>query len=811
MKKIIITSCIIALFCSMAFSQQLTQTVRGTIVDTDSQLPLIGVSVSVIGANPFNGASTNVNGDFLLENVLVGRITLRLSYVGYESKVIPDIEVNSGKEKVLNLALRESVIQMNEVVIKAYKNKGQAINDMSLISTRSISAEESKRYAGGLDDPSKILSNFAGVTASQNGGNDIIVRGNSPKYVQWRLDGVEISNPTHFADQNAVSGGVSALNNSLLTTSDFSTGAFSPEYGDVLSGVYDVKLRTGNNQKYETSLGVGIQGTDLTVEGPFKKGYGGSFLVNYRYSTISLLNNLGVIKLDGVLNYQDGAFKVVLPTKKTGTFSLFGLGGLSDGSLKDVKADKIAIPGNETIAADITEDYEKDNYLSNLGLNHTIGINNRSFIKTTLSYSSTGIKENVFKIKTTKIENNQGEFLRDSVGNRELTYQSKIKNSVYRGAITYNNKLDAKNTLQIGTKYSQFGYDYKLSNVQDNSSSMFTLADFNENISTLNNYISWKHRFNENITMVAGFHNMNVLYNKKSTIEPRIAFNWQINSTSSFNAGYGKHSSMESVHNYFAKVKQPNGSVIEPNKNLDLLKADHFVMGYEKRFGENTRLKLEAYYQHLYNLPVENNDTSYYATINEGTDFRYVELVNKGTGKNYGVELTLERFFSKSYYYLINASIYDSKYKSLEGVERNTKYNGNYLVNILIGKEFDQLGKKNNQTFNLNAKVFFGGGQRYIPLLRDALGNLAVDPAHNKYWDYSKAYDQKFGDIYKVTLSGSYKWNKQKVTHELFINLDNMTNAKAKLSEFYDEKIPGKIGYVTQYELFPNLMYRLYF
>jgi hypothetical protein len=304
---------------------------------------------------------------------------------------------------------------------------------------------------------------------------------------------------------------------------------------------------------------------------------------------------------------------------------------------------------------------------------------------------------------------------------------------------------------------------------------------------------------------------MNVLYNKKSTIEPRIALNWQINRTSSLSAGYGKHSTMESVHNYFARVKQPDGSITEPNKNLDLLKADHFVMSYEKRFGENIRVKLEAYYQNLYNLPVENNDTSYYATINEGTDFRYVELVNKGTGKNYGVELTLERLFSKGYYYLINASIYNSKYKSLEGVERNTAYNNNYLANILFGKEFANRGKKQNQTLNLNAKVFFGGGKRYIPLLTDAQGNLAVDAANNKFWDYKKAYDKKFEDIYQVNLSASYKWNKPKVTHELFITLDNITNNRAKLSEYYDEKVPGKIGYVTQFEMFPNLMYRLYF
>ena len=811
MKKIIYTTLIIAMFTTVVFSQQLTQTVRPTIIDIDSKVPLIGATVKIVGSEPLIGTTTNANGEFRLGKVVVGRITLQISYMGYETKTIPDIEVNSGKEKVLNLTMQESVLELNEVVIKATKNKGEAINQMSLISTRSISAAETKRYAGGLDDPSKILSNFAGVTASLNGGNDIIVRGNSPKYIHWRLDGVEITNPTHFADQNSVSGGVSALNNSLLTASDFSTGGFSPEYGDVLSGVYDVKLRTGNNQKYETSLGVGVQGTDLTLEGPFKKGHGGSFLINYRYSTISLLNNLGVIKLDGVLNYQDGAFKVVLPTKKTGTFSFFGLAGLSGGSLKDVKADNIAIPGNETITSDITEDYDKDNYLSNYGMNHTISINDKSFIKTTLSYSTSGIKEDVFKIKTTKLTNSRGEFLRDSVGNRDLNYQSRIKNSVYRGAITYNNKLNAKNTIQIGTKYALHGYDYKLSGVHGNSTDMSAMADFNENISTLNNFISWKHRFNENITIVAGFHNMNVIYNKKSTIEPRIAINWQINSTSSFSAGYGKHSTMESVHNYFARVKQSDGSVTEPNKNLDLLKADHFIMGYEKRFGENLRVKLEAYYQNLYNLPVENNDTSYYATINEGTDFRYVELVNKGTGKNYGVELTLERFFSKGYYYLINASLYNSKYKTLEGIERNSKYNGNYLANILIGKEFANRGKKKNQTLNLNAKVFFGGGQRYIPLLTDSQGNLAVDPANNKFWDYKKAYDKKFEDIYQVNLSMSYKWNKPKVTHELFITLNNITNNKVKLSEYYDEKIPGKIGYVTQFQLFPNLMYRLYF
>jgi hypothetical protein len=268
---------------------------------------------------------------------------------------------------------------------------------------------------------------------------------------------------------------------------------------------------------------------------------------------------------------------------------------------------------------------------------------------------------------------------------------------------------------------------------------------------------------------------------------------------------------MERIHNYFTKIQAPDGSVSEPNKNLDLLKADHYVLGYDQSLTSNLRVKAELYYQHLYNLPVENNITSYYSTINEGSDYKYVPLVNKGTGKNYGIEVTIERFFNNHYYFLLNSTLFDSKYKSLEGIERNTKFNSNYLVNLLCGKEFDKLGKKQNRTLTLNAKLFCSGGQRYIPLLRDAKGNLAVDPANNKFWDYSKAYNDKLDFLYHLDLSFSYKINGRKATHEFFLDLPNVTNHQGIMSEYYDASKPCKIGYITQMAFLPNLMYRVYF
>ena len=811
MKKLFSTTLAIALFAIQAFSQNLTQTVRGTIVDVDSKLPLIGATLVILGTDPLIGTATDVNGEFRLEKILIGRIAVKISYLGYETKTISDIVVNSGKEVVLDLSMQESVVKMDEVVVKAYKNKGEAINDMSQLSLHSITLEETKRFTGGMDDPARVVSSFAGVASTPDGSSDIIVRGNSPKYMQWRLDGAEIPSPYHMDDQNSSFGALTALNNNLLATSDFYTGAFSSEYGDVISCVYDVKLRSGNNEKFEATGGIGLMGTELTLEGPFKKGYAGSYLFNYRYSTISLIKDLGLVDVPGVVNYQDATFKVVLPTKRTGTFSFNGLGGLSGVSMENMGPTGLETPGRTKTNALTSKDFYKANYLANLGMNHILSLNKNSSVKTSLNYSGTGINDDIYETDTIKTYNTGGELLEDYISPRMHMIQSRIVNSAIRGAITYNNKINTKNKIQIGTKYTLHNFNYNQNIYSNEEASVINITDFRINLSTINNFISWKHSFNEKIIIVAGLHNMNILSNNKSTLEPRLSVIWNINKINSVHAGYGMHSTTESVHNYFTKIPQDDGSYIEPNKNLGLLKAHHYVLGYEKRFTENLVGKIEVYYQSLYNLPVENNDTSYYTTINEGIDYKYVELVNKGSGKNYGVEISIERFFDNNFYFLLNSSLFDSKYKSLEGIWRNTRYNNKYIVNILFGKEFKNLGKKQNQTLALNTKIFFEGGQRYIPLIRDAQGNVAVEPENDRYFDFSKAYNDKLDNIFLLNLSASYKFNRPRATHEIFLDLMNLTNSQARMAEYYDVSKPGKVGYSTQFGFFPNLMYRIYF
>src|SRR5688572_22375186 len=183
----IILVLLLALQSSFAFSQQISQTVRGHIVDQDSQAPLVGATVVVVGSNPLIGSVADTDGNFRLTNVPIGRITLKVTFIGYEDRIIPNLLIGSAKEEVLNITLAESVNTLEEITINAEKAKGEVLNEMAVVSAHTFSVEETQRFAGSFDDPARMVSAFAGVAGNVEGNNDIIVRGNSPKGILWRL------------------------------------------------------------------------------------------------------------------------------------------------------------------------------------------------------------------------------------------------------------------------------------------------------------------------------------------------------------------------------------------------------------------------------------------------------------------------------------------------------------------------------------------------------------------------------------------------------------------------------------------------
>ena len=762
-------------------AQELTQSVRGRITDVDSEIPAIGASVVVVGSDPFNGAATDVDGYFKLTKVPVGRITIEVSYLGYEKKTISNVIVNSGKEVFLNIAITESVNNLDEFVISGNSKKDEPLNEMALISSKQFSTEETKRYAGSLGDPARMAGNFAGASNSADGNNDIVVRGNSPRGILWQMEGIEIPNPNHFAAEGASGGAINALNSNLLANSEFLTGAFAPEYGNATSGVFDVKLRQGNNEKREYTFGLGMFGTDFTVEGPFKKGGKASYLANYRYSSLALLEDVGIVDFDGgTPKYQDASFNFYLPTNKAGIFKIFGFGGLSNINTEVAFSDK-----NDSIV----ETMDLKNHVGFGAIAHSYIFNERTYIKSNISLSSTGNDIVIDK----------------RISDSDYLLDANVSMAKYniKSATTLHKKLNAKNKISAGIIYTNLFYDLNLQDRKLNNQLEQTYG-VKESSSYQQLHGTWKHRFNEKLTLVSGLHILSFSLNNKYSIEPRVGLSYKVKNNQTLTAGFGVHSKIESLLDYTTNITDVNGVTTQPNRDLKLPKANHYILGYDFQFSENAHIKTEVYYQYLYDVPVENDPTSNYSTINQKEWSANKVLVSEGEGRNFGLELTLERFFSQGFYYLATASIFESQYKTLAGNWEQTRYNGNINANLLIGKEFKVGSAKKNKLIMISLKGGFQGANRSNPI------DLEASIASGEEQLLSDNFKEKQDDIVFLNFSAGYKVNRKKATHEIKLEVLNATNNNATVSNYYSDS-QKSIESLYQWPLLPNISYTINF
>ena len=322
---------IISLFVfSLSQAQTLTQTVKGRVLDAETGGPLLGANVILLNVAPPKGAITDEQGYFRVEGVPVGRASFQFTFLGYEDFVVSEILVGSAKEVELTIRLTEALNQLQEVVLVAPTDNISPNNKLATVSARSFSVEETKRFPASVSDPGRMALSFAGVTNSDDTSNEIIIRGNAPNQLLWRIEGIEVPEPNHFSEEGYSPGNVSLISSNMLGKSDFFTGAFPATYGNALSGVFDINLRNGNNEKGEYAFQFGVLGTDLTAEGPFSKGYKGSYLINYRYSTIAILNNIVDVTPGSTPTYQDVSLKMNFPLGNATNLSLWGIGGISD-------------------------------------------------------------------------------------------------------------------------------------------------------------------------------------------------------------------------------------------------------------------------------------------------------------------------------------------------------------------------------------------------------------------------------------------------------------------------------------------------
>ncbi len=782
--------------CSVAilFAQDYTQTIRGTVTDQDTKQPLIGANVVVVDAESFTGTTTDVEGDFRLEAIPVGRVSLRFSFIGYKPVVLQNLDLTTGKELILEVEMSESVNQLNEVVVTAGEGGNRVLNEMTTVSARSFSVEESQRFAGARNDVSRMASNFAGVNTANDAVNDIVVRGNSPLGVLWRLEGIDIFNPNHFGAAGVTGGPVSMLNNNTLANSDFLTGAFPAMYGNATSGVFDLQMRSGNNEQHEFMGQVGFNGFEFGAEGPINREKGSSYLVNYRYSVLGLMDEIGLNPGTGVgvPRYQDLSLHLDFPDTKIGHLSVFAIGGQNSIDFKNsgTPVDEL----EDDFYTDGDEDLYNSNYMGVAGVSQTLMWNDQTYSKLILSAQ---IAQNNVDIDS----------LAEEARTPTPQYRSANRQEKVSGHFYVNHKRNAANIFRAGLMADINRVDLQDSIYRASESGFRTLTDEQGTASLLRAYAQWKHSFTDELVLNTGVYSQHFALNGSTSFEPRAGISWELKPRHTLSAAYGLHNQLAPLGVYFRKTFL-NGEYIQTNTDLNFQRSQHVVLGYEYRFQNGLEIKAETYLQSIDRVPVEASPSSY-SLLNSGsfgTEIRD-SLQNDGSGVNYGIDITFQKPISRGNYFIVNASLYDSKYTGSDGVERNTAFNGNFLLNAVAGKEWQLSGgdSKNKKTLNADIKLTTAGGQRYSDI------DIAESrEAQNTVLDDSNPYSNQFKTYFRADIRIGYKVHFKKLTQEWAIDIQNVTNNDNPLAVTYDWRT-GTERIINQLGIFPLMQYRITF
>ncbi|MFN8231795.1 MAG: carboxypeptidase-like regulatory domain-containing protein [Bacteroidia bacterium] len=775
-------------FLPLIILSQNTQVVKGKVSDKVTGIGLPNAIIQLKSTTQMINCVSDANGNYKLNNVPLGRQSFIFKYTGYQTTPINDIIVTSGKEVMLNVDLEESLIAMDEVEVKASKDT-DIVNTMKMASMKLFSIEETERYPGARQDPARMASNFAGIQGTNDSRNDIVIRGNSPSGLLWRMEEIDIPNPNHFAVAGSAGGPQSIINNKYLANSEFYTGAFPANYGNAVGGVFDLKLRNGNNEKHERTFQLGVLGTEIALEGPISKKTGASYLMTYRYSTLKLFSSVNFnIGTSAVPGYQDMGLRLNFPTKKAGVFSFSSIGGLSD--------IKIILSKQTKRPTELYGDLNKDQYFSsNMGvgiLNHTYAFNPRTVMKTSLAYGVQTLDVNHYLV----LRNDN--FVPNDTLPKILNYD------FYEGKSTLSwylkSKVNAKNSYKVGFLANRIDVNFtdnvKINSLYDTVAQVINNKPFKNRLNVITHfyllqpYISYVHKFNNKLSFNGGVFSQYLTLNNKFSIEPRASFKYQIKNNQVLSIAYGLHSQMQQTYLYFAIpdsiVKNntliPNTNREEVNKNLDFTKSNHFVLGYDYFITQHLKLKTEVYYQYLWNVPVYDVKSSV-SMLNRGATFNrffpIYSMNNNGTGYNYGLELTLEKLYHNHFFYMFSGSVFESKYTGSNGITANTDFNGNYIFNALGGLEYT-IGKQKKNSISFGAKATYGGGKRYSPV-NIAASNAVMDVVAQD----DKVNTLRFNPYNRIDFRVSYKINGKKIATEIALDLVNILNTKNVLALSY--------------------------
>ncbi|MFT7461153.1 MAG: hypothetical protein ACI909_003849 [Planctomycetota bacterium] len=684
--------------------------ISGIVIDVQSGEELMfATAVLESRGIVITGAVADWEGNFKFEEIPAGSYLLKISFVSYESY---ELEI----ELVRNLHLGEIELKEKPVVyapVPVWGVSYRAIDGMASSSSRSFGIKQVESIPGNLSDPARLALSFPGVKGSDDITGALSIRGNSPKGVVWRVDGIEIPTPSHFSTEGGVTGSVSMISSNFLGHSDFYSGAFPAQIGNAISGAFDLRLRNGSRLDHRFSAQVGMLGVEAGAEGPFKKDKNHSYNLNYRYSTLGLVGDLGFNIGETKTAYQDYNFKSHFNLNDHSFLDVFSIGGIS------------------TVERSIADREEKMYSLWLGGLKYFAWKKAHMF-SNIAAYSVSTETYNILPLVTEE----KGLF---ESQNRTLKLSSSHQ---YSGIERIKILSGLIYTLQDFSMKEKFG---TLMNPANNWWAADDLAVFAEAFS------QFQYTTKSEIEFLVGIHGNYFFYNNTWSIEPRLGVTYLHLNGLEFTAAAGIHSRLESMGYYMNRLVTSDSLLYHPNKNLDYSKAAHFVAGVSKHISK-WHIGAEVYYQYLFDVPVSTNSNSLFSAINYMWRYPIYALDNDGTGLNYGIDFSVEKEFYQGWFLLCNMSAFRSFFTAADGIRRASAWDANFITNFSGGKEFPL--RKGRDNIFTSGRLLWSGGYRLE----------------------ESAFEESLPDYLRLDLRIAYTRDRGKLRTTITLDIQNVTN-----------------------------------
>jgi hypothetical protein len=747
---------------------ELTQTIRGRVVDAVTGAPIPSVAVSV--SDKMEKKETDTEGAFRFDKMTVGRYNISLKCLGFQSLTLQNIAIESGKETVLELKMTASNTLLDSFEVRSTTT---ALAKIGL--AESVNMETLQRLPANFSDVARMLTTVAGVSSETDAANHISVRGLSPNALQWFLEGAEIVNPNHLSNAGTIGdratqngGGVSIFSTQVLERADFYKGSTPTDFGNALGGAVDVRFRNGNDEHRETTLGIGLIGLDVATEGVLSKKSKASYLVNYRYSTVGLLSKLGVPLGDEATAFQDISFKLHFPTQKLGDFSVFGMGGISENIFVHKKRDK-------WLSQKDSQDIAFRNNMGVVGLSHSIRLNQHMNWQTVAALSAlegsriaTGFNASERIVEVTDFRNVQ----------RKIFVKTQLNQAFQAGVLSVgmvikNEFLDNRDSLKFATaKYA--------TNISRGQGMFYMpFADFSGKFG-----VKWAY----SVGVRANYFSLT----KRLSVEPTGMIQRHLRDNESLKLTYSRQSQTLPPSLYFSLFYQ----VALQNTRFDFTKSDNLSLTYTRRFANDVQFSATAFGQFYRNVPYFQSDNFefQYWSVLDNFDNLGNQIGLNGLAQSVGVEANIYQNNNNGWFWQLNATLFDATFKSdAKATSRPLAYNSRFMANGYFGKEWT-LGSRRNRFLGVGSRTILRGGnvQRFE-------GNYFLGSPSKQIKPY-----------FRSDLNVYVKRNRKNWSSTLQLDIQNVTN-KANEQYYYYDAFLGKTTPQYQLGLLPNLSYRISF